>query len=424
MDLLEMNLKNVLHNEAPLAVRMRPTSFDEFVGQEHILGEEKVLRKAIESDKLQSIIFYGPTGTGKTALAQLISRVTSCHFESLNAVMAGIVDIKRVVADAQTRRTISSTKTMVFIDEIHRFNKAQQDALLPFVESGLLILVGATTENPMVSVNNALLSRTRVFKLEPLSDEQMKKILFNALQNEERGLGRFAVDINDGAVEHLIKSASGDARFLLNALELAVLTTKPDENNVRHVTEEIMEDATQKRVLDYDTGQEHYDVISAFIKSMRGSDPQATVYWLARMLYAGEDPAFVARRMIICASEDVGLADSNALVIAVSAMDAIKNIGMPEARIILAHAAIYIALAPKSNSCYMAISNALESVEKTKKMKVPIHLRDKHYNDKFGNEQEVGYKYPHDYPDGKVKQQYLPNEIKDERFFEKNKNDK
>lgn len=424
MDLLEMNLNKALNKEAPLAVRMRPRDFNEFIGQEHILGKGKVLRTAIESDNLHSIILYGPTGCGKTALAQLVSNVTSSSFEQINAVMAGIVDIKKVVVDAQTRRSISGVRTVVFIDEIHRFNKAQQDALLPFVESGLIILIGATTENPMLSVNNALLSRARVFELRPLESQHMKKILNNALKDKERGLGSFDVKIDADAVDHLINYANGDARFLLNALELAVLTTKPNKNNIRHITLEIIEDSTQKKILDYDTGQEHYDIISAFIKSMRGSDPQATVYWLARMVYSGEDPLFIARRIVICASEDVGLADSNALVIATSVMTALKNIGMPEGRLLLAHAAIYVALAPKNNSCYMAINKALEFVEKTPKLDVPNHLKDKHYYKNYRNEKEIEYKYPHDYPNAKVEQQYLPYEIKNELFYLNTKNDK
>ncbi len=424
MDLLEMNLNKVLGKEAPLAVRMRPRNFDEFSGQEHILGKGKVLRTAIETDNLHSIILYGPSGCGKTALAQLISHVTSSNFEQINAVMAGIVDIKKVVVDAETRRSISGVRTVVFIDEIHRFNKAQQDALLPFVENGLIILIGATTENPMLSVNSALLSRARVFELKTLSSADMMKILNNSLNDKERGLGSFEVKIDKKAVEHLIDHASGDARFLLNALELAVLTTKPNKDNVRHITLDIIEDSTQKKILDYDTGQEHYDIISAFIKSMRGSDPQATVYWLARMIYSGEDPLFIARRIVICAVEDVGLADPNAFVVANSAMTALKNIGMPEGRLLLAHSAIYVALAPKSNSCYMAIDKALDYVEKNPKFKVPSHLRDKHYYKNYNNEKEVEYKYPHDYPDTKVGQQYLPNEIKDEMFYFKTKNDK
>lgn len=423
MDLLQMNLKNILSKDAPLAVRMRPNSFEEFVGQEHIIGEGKVLRKAIETDSLHSAIFYGPTGSGKTALAQLISNTTESHFEPINAVIAGVADIKRIVIDAQTRRSISGTKTIVFIDEIHRFNKAQQDALLPFVENGLIILIGATTENPMVSVNNALLSRTRVFKLEALTDQDMKNILNNAIKDEERGLGRFKIEIESDVINSLVNFASGDARVLLNTIEMAVLTATPDKNNIRHITSEVIQDASQKRILDYDkNGQEHYNVTSAFIKSMRGSDPDAAVYWLARMIYAGEDPVFIARRIIICASEDVGMADSNALIMAIAALDAVKNIGMPEARIILAHAAIYIALAPKNNACCLAIEKALGVVEETKKLKVPVHLRDKHYNDNFGNEKEEAYLYPHDYPDSKVKQQYLPDEIKDRTFYCRQKN--
>ena len=419
-----MNLANQLNKEAPLAIRMRPKNFDEFVGQEHIVGEGKLLRRAIESDSLQSVIFYGPAGCGKTALAELISQATSSHFEAINAVMAGVADIKKVVSDAQLRRSISGMKTVMFIDEIHRFNKTQQDALLPFVENGLIILVGATTENPMVSVNNALLSRTRVFKLEPLNDNDMRKLIDNSLK-QEKGLGRFKTEIVPEAIEHIINSASGDARFLLNALEFSVLTTKPNNDGTRHITLGIVQDATQKRVLDYDKdGQEHYDVISAFIKSMRGSDPQAVAYWLAKMIYAGEDSMFIARRLVICASEDVGLADSNALIVASAALDAVKNIGMPEARIILAHAAIYIALAPKSNSAYLAINKSFEMVGNTKKLKVPIHLRDKNYNNNFGNEIEVTYKYPHDYPEHKVEQQYLPDEIKNEVFYVRGENDK
>lgn len=424
MDLLEMNLNKILGKEAPLAVRMRPRNLNEFIGQEHILGEGKVLRKAIEADNLKSVLFYGPTGCGKTALAQLISNITSSHFEQINAVMAGIVDIKKAVVDAETRRTISGVRTVVFIDEIHRFNKAQQDALLPFVESGLIILIGATTENPMMAVNNALLSRALVFELKPLTNNEMKEILNRAIIDKERGLGNFDIKIDNNAIEHIVRYSSGDARALLNTLEMAVFTTKPDKKNVRHITLEVVQDVTQKRILEYDDGQTHYDVISAFIKSMRGSDPQATVYWLARMIYSGEDPLFIVRRIIICASEDVGLADSNALIVAVSALEALRHVGMPEGRIILAHAAIYIALAPKSNSAYTAIAKALDNVEKSPKLKVPIHLRDKHYSTNFLNEKEVEYKYPHDYPGGKVKQEYLPYEIKDELFYLKSKNDK
>lgn len=425
MDLLDMSMQKDMEKQAPLAVRMRSQNLDEFIGQEHIVGKGKLLRKAIEADNLQSIILYGPTGCGKTTLAQVISKLTNSHFEALNAVMAGVADIKRIVADAQTSRSISGVKTVVFIDEIHRFNKTQQDALLPFVESGLITLIGATTENPMVSVNNALLSRTRVFKLENLSNDSMKLVLNNALKDKERGLGKFSVIIDEDAINHLISSASGDARFLLNAIEFAVLTTKPEKDNIRYITKQIVEDSTQKRILDYDKdGQEHYDIISAFIKSMRGSDPHATVYWLARMIYAGEDAMFIARRIVICASEDVGLANSNALIVATAALDAVKNIGMPEARIILSHAAIYIALSPKSNSSYMAINNALQTVENNGKFQVPIYLRDKHYNDNFENKKELIYKYPHDYPGNIVEQQYLPNEIKTEKFYFKNNNDK
>lgn len=424
MDLLQLSLEKNLYKEAPLAARMRPKTFEEFVGQQHIIGEGKALRTMIEYDKLQSVIFYGPAGCGKTALANLISSITASYFETINAVTAGVGDIKRVVVDARERRSISGTKTVLFIDEIHRFNKLQQDALLPFVENGLITLIGATTENPMISVNSALLSRTRVFKLETLSDNDLVRILNNALEDEERGLGRFNITIDSPALDFLVNASSGDARFLLNALELSVFSTKPDVNNTRHITIKTVQDSVQKRVLDYDTGKEHYDVISAFIKSMRGSDAQATIYWLARMLYAGEDPLFVARRIMICASEDVGLADSNALIVANAALSAVKNIGMPETRIILAHAALYVALAPKSNSCYLAIDKALEAVEKNKKLSVPIHLRDKHYNDNFSREKEVPYYYPHNYPEHKIQQQYLPSEIKNEIFFTKTRNDK
>lgn len=424
MDLLQMDFENNLKKQAPLAIRMRPNKFEEFIGQEHIVGENRILKRSIEEDNLQSIILFGPSGSGKTALAELISKISNSNFQSINAVMAGVADIKRIVEEAKTRRSISGAKTVVFVDEIHRFNKSQQDALLPFVESGLLILIGATTENPMISVNTALLSRTKVFKFEPLKNEHLKIILKNALEDEDRGLGKFDVKIDDGAVDHLVMASSGDARFLLNSIEFAVLTTIPDKNNIRNITIDIMKEATQKRTLDYDNTTMHYDVISAFIKSMRGSDPQATIYWLARMIYAGEDPMFIARRIVICASEDVGLADSNALLIANAALQIVKNIGMPEGRITLAHAAIYLALAPKSNSSYLAINSSIKIVEETCNLEVPFHLKDKTYRENYNDKEEIIYKYPHDFEGHIVIQKYLPSEIKDEVFYIKSINDK
>lgn len=408
----------------PLASRMRPLSWDEFEEQEKMVGPGTPLRKAIEQDQMQSVIFYGPSGSGKTTLARVMAGITKAHFESINAVMAGVADIRRVVKEARERRSFHNIKTILFIDEIHRFNKSQQDALLPFVEDGVITLIGSTTENPMFSVNRPLLSRSRLYRFELLSREALIRIMKRALADRERGLGNYDVFLEKGVIEFWAGIANGDARTALNYLEMAVLTTSPGEGGRRRITLETAEEVAQQRILNYNRQDEHYDVVSAWIKSMRGSDPQATVYWLARLLYAGEDPAFLARRLMIHAVEDVGLADPQALVIATSAAQAVERVGMPEARIILAGASLYIAQASKSNSAVKAIEKAMQIVEQRPSYPVPLHLRDASYKGAKDMGHGDGYKYPHHYPGQLVQQQYLPEQLKEMIFYTPGSNEK
>ncbi len=418
MDLFEQAAVENRATGAPLAVRMRPRTLDEFAGQEKIAGPGTLLRRAIENDSLTSIILWGPPGSGKTTLAQIIARMTRAHFESLNAVLDGVGDIRRVIAAAREREKYYQQKTVIFVDEIHRWAKNIQDALLPCVEEGLLTLIGATVENPMFTVNPAIRSRSRIFRLEALSDAVILTLLRRALADPERGLGRFTATVEPEALEHLAQVANGDARVALNALEFAVLTTPPDEKGRRIITLAVAEEAIQQRAVLYDRdGDQHYDCVSAWIKSMRGSDADAAVYWLARMIYAGEDPAFLARRLLIHAAEDVGLADPQALVVASAAAQAVERVGLPEGRIILAEATLYIALAPKSNSVIKAIDAALASVEKEKAGPVPVHLRDASYRGAAAFGHGKGYKYPHDYPGGWVAQQYLPDNLRGQVFY-------
>ena len=418
MDLFDYMREQNSDKESPLASRLRPTTLDEVVGQQHIIGKDKLLYRAIQADKLGSLIFYGPPGTGKTTIAKVIANTTSAEFKQINATIAGKKDMEEVVQQAKNNMGMYGKKTILFVDEIHRFNKGQQDYLLPFVEDGTLILIGATTENPYFEVNGALISRSRVFELKSLSKEDIKVLLKRAVYDTVKGMGSYRAEITEDALEFLADIAGGDARSALNAIELGILTTERSEDGKIHITIDVAQECIQKRVVRYDkTGDNHYDTISAFIKSMRGSDPDAAVYYLAKMLYAGEDIKFIARRMMICASEDVGNADPNALTVAVSASQAVERIGMPEAQIILAHAATYIASAPKSNAACNAIFAAMDNV-KNYKTTVPAHLQDAHYKGSQNLGHGVGYKYAHDYPEHYVKQQYLPDEIKDARFYE------
>ena len=396
---------------APLAYRMCPANLDEYAGQRHILGPGKLLRRAIEADRIISIILYGPPGTGKTALARIIAEKTKSHFEWLNAATIGLDEIRKVIQQAKIRKG-KGGKTIVFLDEIHRFNKLQQDALLPDVEEGNITLISATVENPFFYVNSALLSRSQIFELKPLSEEDILGILRRALSDRERGVGNFNIVADEKALQHIARMSDGDARKALSALELAALTTPPESDGETRITVPVAEESIQKKVVVYDKkGDQHYDTISAFIKSMRGSDPDAAVYYLAKMIYAGEDPRFIARRIVICASEDVGNADPNALVVAVSALRAVEFVGMPEAKIPLAQATIYIAKAPKSNASYAAIEAALKDISTQETMEVPDHLKDSHYPGagKLGHGE--GYKYPHDYG-GHVEQDYLKKKKK------------
>ena len=402
----------------PLAYRMCPTTIDEYVGQEHIFGKDKMLYRLIKADRLSSIILWGPPGCGKTSLARVIAKSTKDKFARLNAVSAGVADIKAIVEDSRNLLLNPSGRTVLFIDEIHRFNKLQQDALLPYVENGTIILIGATTENPYFSVNKALISRSTVFKLEPLTEKDIVKILENALKNKEKGLGYYDLTLEDGVLEYISALSGGDVRVALNALEIAALTTEMDANGEIKITKEIASECIQKKKAQFDkNGDSHYDNISAFIKSMRGGDADAVLFYLARAIYAGEDPMFLARRIAICASEDVGMANSNALVVANAAMQAIHQIGMPEARIILAHAAVYVARSPKSNAAYLGINQALNDVENTDTGTIPMHIRNAPAEgmDEFGY--GVGYKYPHDYPNHEVEQQYLPDKMLGTKYY-------
>lgn len=418
MDLFDYMRETEKEKEAPLASRMRPETLDEVVGQQHIIGKDRLLYRAIKADKLSSVIFYGPPGTGKTTLAKVIANTTSAQFRQINATVAGKKDMEEAVKEAKDLRGMYGRKTILFIDEIHRFNKGQQDYLLPYVEDGTVILIGATTENPYFEVNGALISRSSIFELKPLEKEDIRTLLTRAASDTRKGMGSFHVQIDEDALEFLADMAGGDARNALNALELGVLTTERGEDGVIHITEEVAAECIQKRTVNYDKrGDNHYDIISAFIKSMRGSDPDAAVYYLARMLYAGEDVKFIARRIMICASEDVGNADPMALTLAVAAAQAVERVGMPESQIILSQAVTYVACAPKSNSACNAIFAANEAVQKYRTT-VPAHLRDAHYKGAANLGRGNGYKYAHDYPGHYVEQQYLPDEIKDARFYE------
>lgn len=416
-DLFKEAAKRALSANAPLADRMRPRSLDEFVGQDHILGPGKLLRRAIEADRIGSLIFYGPPGTGKTTLGRIVARHTKSWFTSLNAVLAGVKDIRTAIASAQRLLEERQQRTILFIDEVHRFNKAQQDALLPHVENGLVVLIGATTENPYFEVIKALVSRSRVFELKQLTDNDLARILENVIADEDRGYGRLSVDVGDDAAEHLVNTANGDARSLLNALELAVETTPPNDDGVVTVSLAVAEDSIQQRAVLYDKeGDAHFDIISAFIKSLRGSDPDAALYWLARMIKAGEDPRFILRRMTIFAAEDIGLADPRALQMTVSCAQGFDYVGMPEGRFLLSQCCLYLATAPKSNST-MAFFKALDHVEKERAGDVPDHLKDGN-RDAEGLGHGKGYKYPHAYRSHFVPQQYLPDEMQGTFFYD------
>lgn len=418
MDLFEYAKSKTMEKESPLASRLRPTSLDEVVGQQHIVGRDKLLYRAIQADKLTSVIFYGPPGTGKTTLAKVIANTTSAGFTQINATVAGKKDMEEVVKQAQNDLGMYGKKTILFIDEIHRFNKGQQDYLLPFVEDGTIILIGATTENPYFEVNGALLSRSIVFELKALEIPEIRTLILRAVQDCEKGMGSYHAEIEEDALEFLADMAGGDARSALNAVELGILTTPRSPDGKIHITLDVASECIQKRVVRYDkNGDNHYDIISAFIKSMRGSDPDAAVYYLAKMLYAGEDVKFIARRIMILASEDIGNADPQAICVAVAAAQAVERVGMPESQIILSQAAAYMACAPKSNAAVNAIAAAMESVKRTKTT-VPAHLQDAHYggHEKLGH--GIGYKYAHDYPNHYVEQQYLPTEILGSKFYE------
>ncbi len=406
-------------NESPLAARMRPETLDEVVGQSHIIGPDKLLYRAIKADKISSIIFYGPPGTGKTTLAKVIAATTSADFRQINATSAGKKDMEEVVDIAKNNKVLNDTRTILFIDEIHRFNKAQQDYLLPYVEDGTIILIGATTENPYFEVNGALISRSMIFELYPLTDDEIKTLIKRALKDDKKGLGSYKADITDDALDFLADQAGGDARHAINALELGVLTTERSADGMIHLTAEVVSECIQKRRIRFDKdGDNHYDTISAFIKSMRGSDPDAAVYYLAKMLYSGEDIKFIARRIMICAAEDVGLADPNALNVATSAALAVERVGMPESQIILAEAVNYVASAPKSNSSNNSIEKAMAVVQETGNLPVPDHLRDAHYKGAAKLGRGKGYLYAHDFPNHYVDQQYLPYELSGTVFYE------
>ena len=419
MDLFDYMRQSNMEKEAPLAARMRPTTLDEVVGQEHIIGKDTLLYRAIKADKLSSLIFYGPPGTGKTTLAKVIANTTSAEFTQINATVAGKKDMEQVVEQAKNTQGMYGKKTILFIDEIHRFNKGQQDYLLPFVEDGTVILIGATTENPYFEVNGALISRSIIFELKPLSRENIKELLHRAVYDKEKGMGAYDAVIDEEALNFLAELSGGDARHALNAIELGIMTTQRSDDGKIHIDLSVAQECIQKRVMLYDkSGDKHYDTISAFIKSMRGSDPDAAVYYLARMLKAGEEVAFIARRIMICAAEDVGLADPNALNVAVSAALAVERIGMPEGQIILSEAAAYVATAPKSNACCNAIFDAMNTVEETGNLPIPSHLQDAHYKGAAKLGHGTGYKYAHVYKNHYVEQQYLPYELTGKEFYQ------
>ena len=396
----------------PLAYRMKPTKLEEFVGQEHIIGEDKLLYRLIKADKLTSIILWGPPGCGKTSLARIIANTTNSKFETLNATTAGISDIKQIIEEGKNLFFNPNQKTILFIDEIHRFNKLQQDTLLPYVESGEIILIGATTENPYFEVNKALLSRSTVFKLKALEKKDVLKAIDICLKDSVNGLGGYNINFENSAKEYLANIVSGDLRTAFNTMELAILSTDMDSNGVINITEDVISECIQNKKLSYDKGSdEHYDTISAFIKSMRGSDPDATLFYLAKMLSAGEDPMFIARRIVIAASEEVSIANNDALVVANAAMQAVHQIGMPEARIILAQAAVNVAISPKSNATYLGINKAIEDIKNKYTGEIPMHIRNSPVKEMANHEYGVGYKYPHDYENGYVEQQYLPDEM-------------
>ena len=424
MDLFDYMRENTMEKESPLASRLRPSTLEEVVGQQHIIGKDKLLYRAIKADKLGSVIFYGPPGTGKTTLARVIANTTSADFRQINATVAGKKDMEEIVKEAKDSLGMYAKKTILFVDEIHRFNKGQQDYLLPFVEDGTLILIGATTENPYFEVNGALLSRSRVFELKTLEKEDIKELISRAVYDKEKGMGAYDAVIDPEAEDFLADMANGDARAALNAVELGVMTTERDPHDGKiHINMEVAQECIQKRAVRYDkNGDNHYDTISAFIKSMRGSDPDAAVYYLARMLYAGEDIKFIARRIMICASEDVGNADPQALVVAVAAAQAAERIGLPEAQIILSQAVTYVACAPKSNAACVAVFEAQEAVRNKKTMPIPVHLQDSHYKGsaKLGHGQ--GYLYAHDYENHYVKQQYLPDGMEGIEFYRPTEN--
>ena len=423
MDLFEYMREDTMKKEAPLAARLRPKTLDEVVGQQHILGKEKLLYRAIKADKISSIIFYGPPGTGKTTLAKVVANTTKSEFKQINATVAGKKDMEEVIAEAKNVLGMYGKKTILFIDEIHRFNKGQQDYLLPFVEDGTIVLIGATTENPYFEVNGALISRSVIFELKPLSMEDIRELIKRAVYDKERGMGAYNAMIEEDAMEFLADLSGGDARQALNAIELGIMTTQRSEDGKIHITLSVAQECIQKRVVRYDkNGDNHYDTISAFIKSMRGTDPDAALYYLAKMLYAGESITFIARRIMICAAEDVGNADPMALVLAVSASQAVERIGMPEAQIILSQAAAYVASAPKSNSAVVGISDAMETVKQTGNLSVPVHLKDAHYKGASKLGHGIGYQYAHDYPEHYVEQQYLPYELNGKEFYRPSNN--
>ena len=419
MDLFSyMKEKNESEKESPLAARLRPTTLEEIVGQQHIIGKDKLLYRAIKADKLSSVIFYGPPGTGKTTLAKVIASTTSADFCQINATIAGKKDMEEVVEKAKQTSAMYGKRTILFIDEIHRFNKGQQDFLLPYVEDGTIILIGATTENPYFEVNGALISRSNIFQLQPLTKDDLKVLINRAVYDKDKGMGVYDAVIEDDAAEFLADQAGGDARHALNAIELGVMTTDRSDDGKIHITLEVASQCIQRRIIKFDkTGDNHYNTISAFIKSMRGSDPDAAVYYLAKMLYAGESVTFIARRMMICASEDVGNADPMALVVATNAAQAVERVGMPEAQIILSQAVTYIATAPKSNAAVVAIGDAMDCVKETGDLDIPNHLKDAHYKSAGKLGAGKGYKYSHDYPNNYCKQQYLPYELTGKEFY-------